>query len=51
MFFYALEERGPFHEVREVEIEVVVLREGVEVAEVELEEVAGPDTAHVRHGG
>jgi hypothetical protein len=49
MFFYTLEERGPFHEVCEVEVEVIVFGEGVEVAEVELQEVAGSDSADGRH--
>jgi hypothetical protein len=49
MFFYTLEERGPFHEVCEIEVEVIILREGVEVAEVELQEVAGSDSADGRH--
>ena len=49
VFFYALEERGPFHEVCEVEVEVVVFGEGVEVAKVELQEIAGSDTADGRH--
>ena len=49
MFFYTLEERGPFHEVCEVEVEVVVFGEGVQVAEVELQEVTGSDSADGRH--
>lgn len=49
MFFYTLEERGPFHEVCEVEVEVIVFGEGVEVAEVELQKVAGSDSADGRH--
>jgi hypothetical protein len=50
VFFDALEERGPFHEVCEVEIEVVVLGEGVEVTEVKLEEIARSNTADGCHG-
>src|SRR5271156_3927849 len=49
MFFYTLEERGPCHEVCEVEVEVVVFGEGVQVAEVELQEVTGSDSADGRH--
>jgi hypothetical protein len=49
MFFYTLEERGPCHEVCEVEVEVIVFGEGVEVAEVELQEVTGSDSADSRH--
>lgn len=49
MFLYALEERGPLHEVCEVEIEVIVFGQGVEIAQVELEEVAWADTADGRH--
>jgi hypothetical protein len=49
MFFYTLEERGPFHEVCEVEVEVIVFGEGVEIAEVELQEVTGSDSADGRH--
>jgi hypothetical protein len=49
MFFYTLEERGPFHEVCEVEVEVIVFSEGVEVAEIELQEVTGSDSADSRH--
>jgi hypothetical protein len=51
VFFDTLEERRPFHEVGQVEVEVVVFGEGVEVAEVELQEVRGPNAAHRRHGG
>jgi hypothetical protein len=50
VFLDALKERGPFHEVGQVEVEVVVFGEGVEVAEVELQEVRRPDAAHRRHG-
>lgn|ERR1700722_3020027 len=49
MFFYTLEERGPFHEVCEVEVEIIVFGEGVEVAEVELQEVARSDSADGCH--
>lgn len=49
MFFYTLEERGPCHEVCEVEVEVIVFGEGVQVAEVELQEVAGSDSADGCH--
>ena len=46
----ALEEGGPAHEVGEIEGEVVVFREGVEVAEVEVQEVGGGDAADGGHG-
>lgn len=49
MFFYTLEERGPFHEICEVEVEVIVFGKGVEVTEVELQEVTGSDSADGRH--
>jgi hypothetical protein len=49
MFFYTLEERGPFHEICEVEVEVIVFGEGVQVAEVEFQEVARAHSADGRH--
>lgn len=44
-----LKKGGPFHQVAQVEGKVVVFREVVEVAEVELEDVIGcntPDDGH-----
>ena len=46
----ALEEGGPAHQVGQVEGEVVVFGEGVEVAEVEVQEVGGGDAADGGHG-
>src|SRR5271154_3375532 len=51
VLFNALEQRGPFHEVRHIEVEVVVLGQGVEVAEVEVQKVRGADAADRRHDG
>jgi hypothetical protein len=50
MFFDALEERGPFHEVREVKVQVVIFRVWVQIAQVEMEQVRGLNTADCRHG-
>ena len=50
VFFDALEERGPLHQVGQVEVQVVVLRQGVQVAQVQFEQVARSDAADGRHG-
>lgn len=44
-----IEERRPFHEIVEVEVQVVVLGQGIEVGQVQAEQVAGrhaPDRGH-----
>jgi hypothetical protein len=41
LFLDDVEQRGPFHEIGEVEVEVIVLSQGIEVREVHAEEVVG----------
>lgn len=44
-----IEERRPFHEIVEVEVQVVVLGQGIEVGQVQAEQVGGrhaPDRGH-----
>lgn len=45
------EEGGPACEILVVEVEVVVLGEGIEVGEVHMEEILGAEGAQGRHCG
>lgn len=53
MLLNALEQRRPPHEIGQIEVDAVVLGEGIEIAVVQVEEVIRPHTAddgHVRPG-
>ena len=49
MFFDALEEGGPFHEVGHVKAEIIVFGVGVQVAKIEMEEIGGLNAADDGH--
>lgn len=50
VFLNALKQRWPSHQVGEVEVQIIVFRVGIEVAEVEVEEVGRLNSADGRHG-
>jgi hypothetical protein len=49
IFLNDVEEGGPFHEVGEVEIKVIIFRQSIEIGLVHAEEVVGSGAANGGH--